>query len=488
MLIVFIGLAVTMTIWGALQIDALENVVKTQRIKRLSEVAETIHTYYQHFPTRKGISALDHSLNTLIQVDERLARIDIFIVEKKDVNIITGAGRIYYDWQENNIIKVTQQKEPFYAEVTTDRGQVTGVLFPFTNNDVTIVVSVMSFVQAQEEIITSSLHFLIISSLIFIVVMMLLLMLGYRNIVEKPLSVIIKTIDESQLGERVQQIPLDRRDEWGYLSQRFNLMAEKIRFVMKRNEELTIGLQERVNEGTHRILFLQNQLSELQRLSTLGHFVATLAHDMGTPLHSIAGMAQLLLEKPDVSPANRRKVELILQQTQHLISLIRDVRHATRQPEPCFSATIVDELLEETRMLFEATTLNRNIRIDVVVEAGLPEIYIDRHRIQTAIFNILQNAIEAIKNTGNILISAKRDIYRRTLNISIKDDGPGISSDFINKIQEPFFSTHQDDGIRGLGLLIVNEIMALHSGSCNIKSENGQGTEATLFFPIVDKT
>ena len=84
--VTLIGLAVTMAIWGWIQLKALEKILVEQQIKRLYDVAETANTYYQHFPTRQGLSALDATLKELVQTDGRLARIDIFSIEKDDAD------------------------------------------------------------------------------------------------------------------------------------------------------------------------------------------------------------------------------------------------------------------------------------------------------------------------------------------------------------------------------------------------------------------
>jgi len=72
------GLAVTMAIWGFIQLTALDRILVEQQVKRLEGVAETVSTFYQNFPTKRGLSALDAAMKDHVQSDVRLARIDIF--------------------------------------------------------------------------------------------------------------------------------------------------------------------------------------------------------------------------------------------------------------------------------------------------------------------------------------------------------------------------------------------------------------------------
>lgn len=71
--------------------------------------------------------------------------------------------------------------------------------------------------------------------------------------------------------------------------------------------------------------------------------------------------------------------------------------------------------------------------------------------------------------------------------MSVRDDGPGIPPELHEKIFEPFFSTHADEGLRGLGLAIVQDIVKMHGGEIELKSRPGEGTEVILYFSVVEK-
>ena len=96
-----IGLALTMAIWGFVQLTALDRILVDQQAKRLEGVADTISTFYQFFPTKRGLRALDSALKDFIQTDVRLARIDIFDINHGNVDYVTGASRVQYEWPDN---------------------------------------------------------------------------------------------------------------------------------------------------------------------------------------------------------------------------------------------------------------------------------------------------------------------------------------------------------------------------------------------------
>ena len=260
-------------------------------------------------------------------------------------------------------------------------------------------------------------------------------------------------------------------------------MAQEIEQVLARNQELTRNLEERVREATHRVVELQKQVGQLQQLTALGYLTATLAHDLGTPLHSIAGLAKLLQEQGDRPPDEARKLDLIVQQTQRLNTVIQNVRRATRPPEPHFEAVMIPELMNETLPLVEPLTQKAGIELQVHLGGLLPKINADRSRIQTALFNLIQNAMEAMPAGGRMTISARADAALREVSITVEDTGGGIPPELMERVCEPFFSTHQEEGMRGLGLAIVQDIVKLHGGRIAIESHPGEGTTIVLTFP-----
>ena len=486
MVLTVLGLAVTMALWGWIQIKVLNRILMEQQINRLYDLAETVSTYYQHFPTRQGLSALDETLEGHVQTDVRLGRIDIFSIENGYVEYIVGAGRAPYEWPENLISSAAEKTRAQHVELIIDGSPALGLLYPFlSEKDSQTFIGVITFSQSRFEILSRAKRLLLFSSIGLLFVILLFLFLSYRWIIGRPLSIIINTIDEFQKGHYVGRIPITRLDEWGQLADHFNLMADEIERVMARNLELHRRLEDRVQEATHKVVQLQQQVNQLQQLTALGYLTANLAHDLGTPLHSIAGMATLLLEHDQWPPDVIRKLELIVQQTQRLNTVIQNVRRATRLPEPHFEATSVSELLNETLPLVEPLMQKSGIQLMVTVDENIPLFYVDRYRVQTALFNLIQNALEAMPDGGSITVAAYAVPQNRTIALTIQDDGPGIPPELMQRVCEPFFSTHTDEGLRGLGLAIVQDIVKIHGGQIEIKSNPIEGTQVILYFPVV---
>jgi signal transduction histidine kinase len=442
---------------------------------------------YQFFPTKRGLLALDSALKDFVQTDVRLARIDIFDTRRKNVDYVAGASRVQYEWPDNIVAATIDKDKPRYIKIETESGPALGLLYPVSGETKgsRVVVGVIGFSRSNTEIMNSARILLIFSSAGLLIFILLLLGLSYRWIIGKPLRLIIKTIDEFQEEQYKNRIPIVHRDEWGQISRHFNIMADKIQEVMDRNLELNRHLEDRVREETLKVVQLQKQVADLKQLTALGQLTANLAHDLGTPLHSIGGLAKLLLEKGGWPQDVEHKLDLIVQQTQRLDNVIQNVRKATRLPEPHFEVLTTQQILNETLPLVETLMQKNKVGIKVDIdEKGEGPLYVDRYRIQTAFMNIIQNALDAMPQGGEITVSAQIVLPDGFVAITISDNGPGMPSDMIEKVCEPFFSTRQNEGLRGMGLAIVRDIVKTHGGKMEIKSSPGHGMSVILYLPL----
>ena len=481
-----IGLALTMAIWGFIQLTALDRILVDQQAKRLEDVADTIGTFYQYFPTKRGLLALDSALKDHIQSDVRLARIDIFYTSHGNVDYVAGASRVQYEWPDNIVAAASAKGKVRYVKMSTESGPALGLLYPVleeTRNS-HVVIGIIGFSRTNAEIMNRAQELLIISTIGLLLLILLVLGLSYGWIIGRPMALIIQTIDDFQKGQYVKRIPMIRRDEWGQLAEHFNTMADEIQQVMARNLDLTRHLEDRVREETSKVVQLQKQVDVLQQLTALGHLTANLAHDLGTPIHSIGGLAKLLLEREGCPADVAHKLELIVQQTQRLDDVIQNVRKATRLPEPHFEVFTVQQILSETLPLVEPLMQKNKVEMSVNIDAGIEPLYVDRYRIQTALMNIIQNALEAMPQGGKITISAQTISQNGLVAVTVNDTGTGMPPEMIEKAREPFFSTRHDGSLRGLGLAIVHDIIKTHGGKMEIKSSLNQGTSIILYLPI----
>jgi signal transduction histidine kinase len=238
---------------------------------------------------------------------------------------------------------------------------------------------------------------------------------------------------------------------------------------------------------------LQRRAGERDQLERMkDEFVLTASHELRSPLTSVQGFAELLmLERERLSPKQADTVEIILDNTRHLVRLLNDLLDLARsdagrltiKPVPTDVGSLVADAVRTMRSQTESSqqTLSES------VEAGLPRVSVDPDRIRQVLVNLLTNAHEYCPERASIEVTAALD--GAEVEIAISDDGPGMPKDQLEHIFERF--TRGDAGLTqhvggtGLGLAISKSLVELHGGSIGATSSPGQGSTFRIRLPIV---
>lgn len=227
------------------------------------------------------------------------------------------------------------------------------------------------------------------------------------------------------------------------------------------------------------------QTLESERLNTLTLLAAGVAHEIGNPLNSLDIHLQLLNRKfKKLKAAQRPELEEHLatarQEIRRLDTILRQFLQAVRPTTPHRDPTNLHAVLQETLRLLEPELASRHISVELNLAAHLPVVEIDAAQFQQVFYNLLRNAYQAVQpHTGRISISTSTHDYE--CQVSIRDNGTGISPEHMGSLFEPFRSTKQAG--TGLGLLIVRRIIREHGGEIEIESQDGYGTRVVLHIP-----
>jgi signal transduction histidine kinase len=236
---------------------------------------------------------------------------------------------------------------------------------------------------------------------------------------------------------------------------------------------------------------LQRRAGERDQLETMkDEFVLTASHELRSPLTSVQGFAELLmLERDKLSPAQADTVEIILDNTRHLVRLLNDLLDLARsdagrltiKPAPTDAAPLVEDAVRTMRSQTE--TASQALRYEI--EPGLPRISVDRDRIRQVLVNLLTNAHEYSPRGASIEVTAAR--RDSAVEIAVSDDGPGMAEDQLEHIFERF--TRGDAGLTqhvggtGLGLAISKSLVELHGGTIGADSTPGHGSTFRVLLP-----
>ena len=235
-------------------------------------------------------------------------------------------------------------------------------------------------------------------------------------------------------------------------------------------------------------------LADVTRFRLLDQFktdlVATVSHELKTPLTSVRLAVHILLEET-IGPLTPKQTELLVdardnsERLLQLIDQLLSLAHLqkTNDDERRHSEEVA-VLLQKAAEGVRQKADDKHVDLVVDVAEGLPEISIDFERMMTAIGNLLNNAMTYTAKGGRVKVAAKR-ASREQIAIEVSDTGVGIPSEYLPHIFDQFFRIpgQSDPGGTGLGLAIVKEIITAHGGTISVTSEPGQGTRFEILLP-----
>lgn len=292
-----------------------------------------------------------------------------------------------------------------------------------------------------------------------------LLFSGLIASMRRPLEELVEASERLAGGELDARVKVGGLSETAALGSAFNEMAAE--------------LQRRAGE--------RDQLDRMK-----DEFVLTASHELRSPLTSVQGFAELLmLEREKLSSRQSETVEVILDNSRHLVRLLNDLLDLARsdagrlaiKPIETEVAALIDDAVRTMRSQTEA----RGQSLSQEIEPGMPPIAVDRDRIRQVLVNLLTNAHEYCLEGTSIEVRAER--AGDEVEIAVIDDGPGIPEEQLEHIFERFTRGEagltQQVGGTGLGLAISKSLVELHSGTIAAESTVGAGSTFRVRLPAV---
>ncbi|MEW9500916.1 ATP-binding protein [Jeotgalibacillus marinus] len=223
---------------------------------------------------------------------------------------------------------------------------------------------------------------------------------------------------------------------------------------------------------------VEERLVKQEKLSVSGELAAGIAHEIKNPLTSLKGFVQLMREQPHLSTKN---VEIMASEIDRVHSIVEELLVLSKphkRVQKCFS---LQEAMDYVVNVMKHQALLS--RVEIIVERSSTEsdhVLGDRNKLIQVMINLVKNAIEAMEDGGEMKIrSVKKN---EEVWIQIQDEGVGISTEQLNNLAKPFYTTKVKG--MGLGLTICNKIIHEHNGQLTIQSELGKGTIVTVKMPI----
>ena len=248
-------------------------------------------------------------------------------------------------------------------------------------------------------------------------------------------------------------------------------------------KELSLKVEE-LNHVNKLIRENQSYLLKHERLADIGKLATTCAHELKTPLVAIGGYARRALNKIQNTQngyqSNLKELKVIVDEVERLETITSQILDYSKDLKLKLEDQDINQVIEETLEVLKENLRYNNIKVITDFSKGLGMIKLDSSKLKQALFNLIENACEAMFEGGNLSLATERkDDF---LVVKIKDSGSGITEKNLKKLFTPFFTTKPNGS--GLGLPVTKKIVEEHQGSIQVESRVGEGTQFSLFFPL----
>jgi two-component system NtrC family sensor kinase len=314
------------------------------------------------------------------------------------------------------------------------------------------------------------------------IVLVIVIAVVVAQTLTRPLRKMAQLAREVAEGNYEGEIQVGSKDEVGRLAESFNIMTGKLAKLLGELREWARTLEEKVEQRSHEIRAMEDQLMQSEKLASLGKLAAGVAHEINNPMTGILTNASLLLEDLPADDSRREDLQTIVNETIRCRRIVKGLLDFARQSRPEKKKMSVNEIMRNSLSLVRNQASFRNIEITEDLDPYLPDIPADPNQIQQVFVNMLINASEAMPEGGRIRVTSRRaDRAGEQVEVAISDNGPGIVPEVMSKLFDPFFTTKSTG--TGLGLAVSYGIVESHGGTIEVQSEPGYGATFTVRLP-----
>ena len=227
----------------------------------------------------------------------------------------------------------------------------------------------------------------------------------------------------------------------------------------------------------------QENLTRAAKLAVVGEMAAAMSHEVRTPLGIIRSSAQVLMREPQLTKEGKEVCGFVISETERLNKLVSTLIDAAKPRALDLKPNDIIGLTKHALALLKVEAEKKNIQLHFEAHA-MPELIlnIDVAQMTQVVLNLLMNAIQILSEGGQVRVTISR--MQTHAQISVADDGPGISEDKRNHVFDPFFS--QRAGGIGLGLAIVRQIVYAHFGEIFVQESPQHGAEFIIRLPYLN--
>jgi two-component system, NtrC family, sensor kinase len=229
---------------------------------------------------------------------------------------------------------------------------------------------------------------------------------------------------------------------------------------------------------------MEHQMSQADKLASIGQFSSGIAHQINNPLGIILGYTQLLMRGENPESEKYQDLKTIEKHVRTCKSIVEDLLNFARTSKPSQDVVRLNDVIEDVVSFIQQHSKLEKVQIIRDYDQSLPSMFLDEKKIRQVIMNLTMNARHAVGKNGTIAISTRYCSADKQVIIEVRDTGYGIEQKNLSRIFDPFFTTKPTGEGTGLGLSVGYGIIKNHGGDIFVKSEPGQETTFTVVLPI----
>lgn len=320
----------------------------------------------------------------------------------------------------------------------------------------------------------------------FVLDFILLLGLGafiLSRIVILPINRLLAATEKITNGVYGHRISVSGALELARLAESFNAMSGVLE---QKQQEVTshVAALEQIN---HDLQLAREEAVRSEKMASVGLLAAGTAHEIGTPLASVMGYAEILSQELEHDTTQSDYLRRILDGCGRIDRIVRGLLEYARPKQIITEAVDLSLLLQSTVELLQHQGLLKAVTVSVIPQKGLPLVQLDPHQLQQVLINLMINAVDAMPGGGSLQLVLKQGGDTVTQLVEVRDSGVGIAPEHIHRLFDPFFTTKEPGRGTGLGLAISARIIESFGGRITVQSTLGQGSCFTLALPMHGK-
>ena len=286
---------------------------------------------------------------------------------------------------------------------------------------------------------------------------------------------ILKPFSNAKLVERIESVLRIRSIEM-----RNRELVQEQKKLLDEIERWNRELEQRVAQKTTELEQAHHEILLTEKLASLGHLSAGMAHEIRNPLNSISLFAQVLTSGLKTDPEMKSYSEKIVNEVERIDAILVKLLSTSKRANFQLRSICLDDVIDASLQPFLAQIEAQNVALQKTLQDNTPSILADPDELGQVFSNLFANALFEMKQGGSLSVTLECDDSEALVTIS--DTGDGIPEEHMNKIFDPFFTTKERG--TGFGLSVVLRIVKTYSGRIHVESEPGQGTTFQVWLPL----